>query len=205
MVQAAPKRMRPCELYLVRHAIAAERGDDWPDDTKRPLTATGISRFEEAVDGLAWFGVDVDEIFTSPLVRAKQTADILAARLAKRPPVKILDELAPGNETARVVAELGKRVKRSRVALVGHGEHRERRRGHRADEELQTDTDRHSRRRRRRRASLRGVGQLVAELLHRDEGVDEHRQLLAQPTDMMPPCLVEVAAPFSSCSKISDS
>jgi phosphohistidine phosphatase len=120
MVQAAPKRMRPCELYLVRHAIAAERGDDWPDDTKRPLTATGISRFEEAVDGLAWFGVDVDEIFTSPLVRAKQTADILAARLAKRPPVKILDELAPGNETARVVAELGKRVKRSRVALVGH-------------------------------------------------------------------------------------
>ena len=49
--------MRPCELYLVRHAVAAERGDDWPDDTKRPLTADGASRFRDVVDGLVWFGV----------------------------------------------------------------------------------------------------------------------------------------------------
>ncbi len=90
--------MRPCELYLVRHAVAAERGDDWPDDTKRPLTADGTSRFRDAVDGLVWFGVGMDEIFTSPLVRARQTADLLAAGLAEHPPVKTLDELAPGNE-----------------------------------------------------------------------------------------------------------
>jgi phosphohistidine phosphatase len=112
--------MRPCELYLVRHALAAERGDDWPDDTKRPLTATGASRFGEVVDGLAWLGVEIDEIFSSPLVRAKQTADLLSARLPQHPPVKILDELAPGHDTARVVAELAKRVKRRRVAMVGH-------------------------------------------------------------------------------------
>ena len=42
----------PTELYLVRHAIAAERGSEWPDDTKRPLTERGISRFKEAVKGL---------------------------------------------------------------------------------------------------------------------------------------------------------
>jgi phosphohistidine phosphatase SixA len=35
--------MPPTELYLVRHAIAAERGKEWPDDTKRPLTKRGIS------------------------------------------------------------------------------------------------------------------------------------------------------------------
>ena len=112
--------MRPCELYLVRHAVAAERGDDWPDDTKRPLTAKGVSRFREVVDGLVWFGVGVDEIFTSPLVRARQTADLLSAGLTEHPPVQTVDELAPGHESPQVIAELAKRVKRRRVAIVGH-------------------------------------------------------------------------------------
>jgi phosphohistidine phosphatase len=112
--------MRPCELYLVRHGVAAERGDDWPDDTKRPLTATGVSRFREVVQGLAWFGVGIDEIYSSSLVRARQTADLLSAGIGNRPPVRILDELAPGHEPSRVLAELARRVKRRRIALVGH-------------------------------------------------------------------------------------
>mgnify|MGYP003295143713 CR=1 FL=1 len=39
------------ELYIVRHAIAAQRGQEWPDDSKRPLTERGIERFKEIVDG----------------------------------------------------------------------------------------------------------------------------------------------------------
>jgi len=112
--------MRPCELYLVRHAIAAERGDAWPDDAKRPLTADGASRFGDVVTGLVWLGVGIDEIFSSPLVRAKQTADILSAGLPERPHVKILEELAPGHDPASVRAELARRSKRRRVAVVGH-------------------------------------------------------------------------------------
>ena len=69
----------PCELYLVRHAVAAERGEEWPDDSKRPLTARGIARFKEVVQGLNVLDVAIDEVFTSPLIRAKQTADVLAA------------------------------------------------------------------------------------------------------------------------------
>ena len=57
--------MPPTELYLVRHAIAAKRGDEWPDDTKRPLTKRGISRFRECVTGLGELEVAVDEVFTS--------------------------------------------------------------------------------------------------------------------------------------------
>jgi phosphohistidine phosphatase len=120
MVQSDPKRMRPCELYLVRHAIAAERGEEWPDDTKRPLTADGVSRFREVVEGLAWFGVGLDEVYSSPLVRTHQTADLLSAGLDPKPPVRLLDTLAPGHEPAAVLNELAKRVKRRRVALVGH-------------------------------------------------------------------------------------
>ena len=37
----------PYELYLIRHGIAEERGDAWPDDTKRPLSEDGIERFQK--------------------------------------------------------------------------------------------------------------------------------------------------------------
>jgi phosphohistidine phosphatase len=110
----------PSELYLVRHAIAAERGDDWPDDDKRPLTERGIARFKECIDGLVWLDVVVEEIFTSPLVRAKQTADLLAAGLPGKPPVKYLDALSPGHSPSSVLAQLAKAAKRRHIALVGH-------------------------------------------------------------------------------------
>lgn len=110
----------PCELYLVRHAIAAERGDDWPDDDKRPLTTRGIARFEESVEGMRRLGVEVDEIFTSPLIRAKQTAELMAAGLPGKPTVRTLDGLAPGHTPGSVMAQLARAAKRRRIALVGH-------------------------------------------------------------------------------------
>ena len=110
----------PCALYLVRHAIAAERGEDWPDDDKRPLTERGIARFKEAVSGLEALDAEIDEVFTSPLVRAKQTADLLAAGAKGKPPVKILDALSPGHSPTAVLAQLAKAAKRRRIALVGH-------------------------------------------------------------------------------------
>src|SRR4051812_3566079 len=110
--------MPACELYLVRHAIAAERGPEWPDDTKRPLTVRGMSRFKEVVRGLNRLDITVDEIFTSPLVRTRQTADLLAAGLAGKPVIKPLDVLAPGHAPAAVMAQLAKVARRSRIALV---------------------------------------------------------------------------------------
>ena len=110
----------PTELYIVRHAIAAERGSEWPDDTKRPLTEEGIGRFKSAVKGLRRLGVELDEIFTSPLVRARQTADLLAAGLDGKPPVKVLDALAPGHTSSSVMTNLARVAKRRRIALVGH-------------------------------------------------------------------------------------
>jgi phosphohistidine phosphatase len=110
----------PITLYVVRHAVAAERSDEYPDDTKRPLTPEGIARFREAVEGLAALGVRLDQVLTSPLVRARQTADILAEILPGRPPIVELKALAPGNTAAAVVAALGEYSRRSSLALVGH-------------------------------------------------------------------------------------
>lgn len=112
--------MPPCELYLVRHAIAAERGTEWPDDARRPLTERGIARFTEVVAGLAWFGVAPDDIYTSPLVRARQTAQILAKGVEGHPAVKVLDALAPGHAPADVVRALAEVSTRRHLALVGH-------------------------------------------------------------------------------------
>jgi phosphohistidine phosphatase len=111
----------PAELYIVRHAIAAERGPEWPDDAKRPLTDRGIDRFKEVVDGLVWLDVHVDTVLTSPLTRAKQTAQYLASGLPSKPPVTVVDALAPGHVPAEImekVADAAQGLKR--IAVVGH-------------------------------------------------------------------------------------
>jgi phosphohistidine phosphatase len=116
----AKTSMPPCELYIVRHAIAAERGDEWPDDDKRPLTEKGIVRFKDGLAGLARLDVTLDEIFTSPLVRAKQTADLLAAGVPGKATVKLLPALSPGASPDEVLGHLARAAKRRRIALVGH-------------------------------------------------------------------------------------
>jgi phosphohistidine phosphatase len=112
--------MTDVELYLVRHAIAAARGPSWPEDEARPLTDRGISRFTRAVAGLALLELGIDLVLTSPLVRARQTADVLAAGLAERPPVRVVEALSPGHAPGHVLAELARVRRGRRVALVGH-------------------------------------------------------------------------------------
>jgi phosphohistidine phosphatase len=110
---------RPIELYLVRHAIAEERGPLWPDDARRPLTARGMDRFREVVRGLRALEVGVDVILTSPLTRARQTADLLAAGLDPKPDVRIAEALSPGG-TPKALADALSRARRARIACVGH-------------------------------------------------------------------------------------
>ena len=108
------------ELYVIRHGLAAERGDNYPDDAKRPLTPQGIERLKRQADGLIELGVDFDLILTSPLVRARQTADVLAAALPSRPTVVNTGALAPGAARGAIVDELAGHAGHRRIALVGH-------------------------------------------------------------------------------------
>ena len=110
----------PYELYLIRHGLAEARGERWPDDTKRPLSEEGLSRLRKQARGLARLGVAFDVVLTSPLVRTRQTAEIVAAALEPRPPIANIDSLAPDGSYQAVVAELEKHARRMRIALVGH-------------------------------------------------------------------------------------
>ena len=112
------------EIYLVRHAVAAERGPDYPDDAQRPLTPEGVTRWRRSVAGLREFGLILDLVLASPLVRAHETAELLAAGLKPKPRLVGCDALAAGRKTADVLAVIAKYAAAprgaSRIALVGH-------------------------------------------------------------------------------------
>jgi Histidine phosphatase superfamily (branch 1) len=66
-------------LYLMRHGIAYERDERSGDDDSRPLTEEGIERTRAVAKALHKDGrLDLAEVWTSPLVRARQTAEIVA-------------------------------------------------------------------------------------------------------------------------------
>lgn len=73
--------------------------------------------------GLGDLGVEIDLILTSPLVRARQTADLLSKGLAGHPPVTETGALSPGASKKALTTELGRHARRSSVALVGHEPH----------------------------------------------------------------------------------
>jgi phosphohistidine phosphatase len=103
-------------LYLVRHAEAA-RGD--PDEL-RPLTPAGRQQARELGERLAAQGVEADAVFSSPLLRARETADQLARALGVQ---AVPDErLAPGATADDVLATVAERQPQPdrTVVVVGH-------------------------------------------------------------------------------------
>jgi phosphohistidine phosphatase len=106
------------KVYLVRHAVAYERDRKrWPDDSLRPLTPAGKRKFRKAARGLAGLLPARSPILTSPFVRTRQTAAILAAVAGG----KVVEgrELAHGG-TPRSIFELLKVHAGKNVVLVGH-------------------------------------------------------------------------------------
>ena len=107
------------DLLIIRHAIALERDRHrWRDDGARPLSPAGIRRARKAAAGLKQFSKSPDRLLTSPLVRARQTAQILT-EVAGWPQAEEVPQLSPGEPALAVLTLLGK--DRSKlVAVVGH-------------------------------------------------------------------------------------
>jgi phosphohistidine phosphatase len=107
------------ELLIVRHAIAFEHDRQrWRDDGARPLSPAGIRQSRKAAAGLKEFSKAPDRLFTSPLVRARQTAQILTD-VAGWPQAEETPELSPGGGALAVLTLLG-RERSKVVAVVGH-------------------------------------------------------------------------------------
>jgi phosphohistidine phosphatase len=107
-------------VLLVRHAIAAERGVFPGEDRERPLTSAGRRRFRRGARGISAHVPELALIVTSPLLRARQTAEILRQAHPEHPEVVVMDGLAPAGRTASVLRYLNDRRDLGTIALVGH-------------------------------------------------------------------------------------
>jgi phosphohistidine phosphatase len=106
-------------LYLLRHAIAHERDRArWPRDSLRPLTAAGERRFRKAAHGLAQSLPRSAVILTSPYVRARQTAELLASVARLKSPENCA-ALAADESVSKVFAALAN-LGDEDLLLVGH-------------------------------------------------------------------------------------
>lgn len=107
------------ELLIIRHAIAFERDRlRWRDDGLRPLSPAGKRRSRKAAAGLRELSKAPDRLLTSPLIRARQTAQILT-EVAGWPQAEQASELLPGKAAPAILSLLAK-DRSERVALVGH-------------------------------------------------------------------------------------
>jgi phosphohistidine phosphatase len=108
------------EIYFLRHGDAGSRETWKGSDASRPLSDDGAARMEREAATLALLRLPLDRILTSPLVRAQQTAEIVARRLNLMDALADDDRLAPGFS----IADLGGIVREYRaltaLMLVGH-------------------------------------------------------------------------------------
>lgn len=107
------------KLYLVRHADAIERNGTVAEG-ERYLTPKGRTSFRKTGEVLKKKGLLPDLILTSPLIRAVQTADILAESLAFEGEVQVAGALAPGFDADALYRLLTQCGSVRKIALVGH-------------------------------------------------------------------------------------
>ena len=111
------------ELLIVRHAIAVEHGDPaFENDDDRPLTPEGIHKFRLAARGLKEVAPKLDRIVSSPLIRARQTAEILREIVSPHRKIDFSELLIPSGEHAELAAHLNTLGVES-IAVVGHEPH----------------------------------------------------------------------------------
>jgi phosphohistidine phosphatase len=110
------------QLLVIRHAIAENRAtfaQTGQDDGQRPLTDEGRRRMEIAARGLRSLVGSLDLVAASPLTRARETAEIVAAAFGGSP-VETSVALSPGRSPDEVVEWLKHHAALERVAVVGH-------------------------------------------------------------------------------------
>ena len=107
-------------LYFLRHGLADRAAWSGDDDDLRPLTPEGERRLAISARTLDRLNLGVDLILTSPLTRARQTAEIAAAGIGAAGNVRIDEGLSHGFGIDDVTRLLRTHEDRERLMLVGH-------------------------------------------------------------------------------------
>jgi phosphohistidine phosphatase len=114
----------PVDLYLIRHADALAKGERGiTEDEARPLSENGESQALAAAKALQKLGITLDRLFTSPLVRARQTAELLLKTWSQsKLTVETCADLEPKTKPRKLSRFLLKQ-EGERIGLVGHMPH----------------------------------------------------------------------------------
>ena len=109
------------KLYILRHGDAGEAGDPRYKDAERPLTTKGIQRTKQLAHALREMEITMDAIVTSPLTRAKETAEIVAHGLKVEKDLRVSEHLAPSGNMEELVHQLNTiRPMPKNTMVVGH-------------------------------------------------------------------------------------
>lgn len=108
-------------IYLLRHGIALAQDDpSVSHDRERPLTQKGVKRIRKAAKGLLRLAVPFDAVLTSPVLRARQTAEIVVSTLGIEALLEEVSGLAPQSTVEHLMSCLTRYQDRQQLLLVGH-------------------------------------------------------------------------------------
>lgn len=108
-------------LYILRHGIAVEHGAaGYEDDDQRPLTGKGERKIWVITEAMKALEISFDSILSSPLVRARQTAEIVAEALKAKKRMELTDTLSPQESAKPLIEYLDEQGSVDDVLLVGH-------------------------------------------------------------------------------------
>jgi phosphohistidine phosphatase len=109
-------------LYLLRHGIAVDPSKPGiAKDSERPLLPKGRRRLRQIARAMGTLKIKFDLILSSPYVRAKQTAEVVAKSLKRRKQLKFSDELTPGGNPRLLIQQLNDlHPLPENILIVGH-------------------------------------------------------------------------------------
>jgi phosphohistidine phosphatase len=107
------------DVYILRHGKAEDAGHGMADADRR-LTKKGREEMARAGRWMAAQGLRFDLVAASPLVRAQETAAVVAASLGRKDRIVTWDVLAPGGDPDTICREIGKNPDLVSILLVGH-------------------------------------------------------------------------------------
>jgi phosphohistidine phosphatase len=111
-------------LYVIRHAIAVDEGtSEYESDSQRPLTDKGRKKMRQIAKALRNLGVEFDLILSSPYVRARETAEILAEVFKMKKKLVFSDNLIPLGNPDLLITEVNEKYSVDSLAVVGHEPH----------------------------------------------------------------------------------
>ena len=109
-------------LFLLRHGLAVEPGTaGFENDASRPLTPKGKLQLRIIVAVMRVMELRFEVIWSSPLVRARQTAEMVAKDLKARRQLELVEELSPGGDAVKLIKKLrALKPAPKNILLVGH-------------------------------------------------------------------------------------